>query len=113
MRPPRLCSCGKIVPAAERCACQITADRARKARHDRRRPTAARRGYNRAWREARADFLQRNPYCRHDGCGRPASIVHHVIAHKGDDRLFWDRSNWLPVCKRCHDGPLQAQERRA
>ena len=112
-RPPRLCTCGKIVPAGERCACQIAGDRARKARHDRKRPSARQRGYTREWQAARADFLQRNPFCRHNGCGRPATIVHHVIAHRGNKALFWNRANWMPVCKPCHDGPLQAAERRS
>ncbi|MBL0937178.1 MAG: HNH endonuclease [Rhizobiaceae bacterium] len=111
MRPPRLCSCGTIVPADQRCACQITADRARKARHDRRRPSARQRGYTSAWQKARAAFLRMYPYCRHNGCGRAATIVHHVIPHKGNDRLFWDRCNWMPVCQPCHNGPLQAAER--
>ncbi|MDF1600169.1 HNH endonuclease signature motif containing protein [Mesorhizobium sp. YIM 152430] len=111
MRPPRLCSCGNIVPADQRCACQITADRARKARHDRRRPSARQRGYTSEWQKARAAFLRMFPYCRHNGCGRPATIVHHVIPHKGDQRLFWDRGNWLACCKSCHDGPLQRAER--
>ncbi|WP_338036289.1 HNH endonuclease signature motif containing protein [Nitratireductor alexandrii] len=48
----------------------------------------------------------------HNRCGRPATVVHHVKPHRGDKRLFWDRSNWMPACQPCHDGPLQAQERR-
>lgn len=111
-RPPRLCSCGKIVAAGVRCACQIVNDRARKARFDKTRPSARQRGYTREWQAARADYLQRHPYCRHDGCGRPATIVHHVTAHRGNQRLFWDRSNWMPVCEPCHNGPVQSQECR-
>ena len=29
------------------------------------------------------------------GCGRVANCVDHDRAHKGDMRLFWDRSNWV------------------
>lgn len=82
MRPARLCSCGKIVAYGVRCECQITTDRARKARHDRRRPSARQRGYTSEWQKARAAFLRMFPYSRHNACGRPATIVHHVIAHK-------------------------------
>ncbi len=111
-RPPRICSCGKVVLAGERCACQAVQDRARKARHDRKRPNARARGYTRQWENARAEYLRAHPYCQHKACGRPATIVHHVIPHKGNMRLFWERTNWMPVCKACHDGPLQSQERR-
>jgi 5-methylcytosine-specific restriction endonuclease McrA len=45
-------------------------------------------------------------------CGAPATIVHHKTPHRGDRKLFWDRKNWSPVCKPCHDGPLQSMEKR-
>ena len=32
-----------------------------------------------------------------------ATIVDHVLPHKGDMQLFWDRSNWQSLCKPCHD----------
>lgn len=32
-----------------------------------------------------------------------ATVVDHIIPHKGDQYLFWDRSNWQPLCKLCHD----------
>jgi 5-methylcytosine-specific restriction protein A len=111
-RPPHICSCGKIVAAGALCACKLAGDRARKARHERKRPSARQRGYTAEWQKARADYLQRHPYCRRNACGRPATIVHHVVPHKGNQRLFWDRTNWMPVCQPCHDGPLQSQERR-
>lgn len=111
-RVPRICACQKVVPAGERCACQITQERARKARHDARRPSARERGYTAEWERARADYLRQHPFCMHNRCGRPATVVHHVKPHRGDKRLFWDRSNWMPACQPCHDGPLQAQERR-
>ncbi|CQR75082.1 hypothetical protein SpAn4DRAFT_4446 [Sporomusa ovata] len=27
----------------------------------------------------------------------------HIKAHRGDQVLFWDQSNWQPLCKKCHD----------
>jgi 5-methylcytosine-specific restriction protein A len=33
----------------------------------------------------------------------PATIVDHVVPHRGDQRLFWDQGNWAPACKSCHD----------
>jgi 5-methylcytosine-specific restriction endonuclease McrA len=110
-KAPRLCQCGKVVPAGARCECQAVADRARKARHDARRPSARARGYDAEWREARAAFLTVNRTCRR--CGSPATVVHHIQPHKGNKALFWNRANWFPACKPCHDGPLQAAERRS
>ena len=69
--------------------------------------------YNsRAWRAARTAFLKERPFCAY--CGKPLrgrdAIVDHIIPHKGDERLFWDESNWQPLCKRCHDAHKQRQE---
>lgn len=107
--PPRLCSCGTIVPSGERCACQIVSDRARKARHDRTRPNARKRGYTREWERESKAFLITYPYCTM--CGVPAVLVDHIIPHKGDKRLFWDRSNWQPLCLVCHNSHKQRIER--
>lgn len=32
-----------------------------------------------------------------------ATVVDHITPHKGDKALFWQRANWQPLCKRCHD----------
>jgi 5-methylcytosine-specific restriction enzyme A len=108
-KPPRICSCGNIVPHGELCTCQRKAKQERNARHDARRPSARARGYNHEWRKARAEYLQAHPYCRM--CGNPASVVDHVIPHRGDKRLFWHRANWQPLCQPCHDSVKQRQER--
>jgi len=39
-----------------------------KATHDARRPTAAQRGYDQAWRDTRAAYLKAHPYCECDQC---------------------------------------------
>jgi len=41
----------------------------------------------------------------------PATVVDHIIPHKGDDKLFWDQTNWQPLCKECHDGTKQSEEK--
>jgi 5-methylcytosine-specific restriction enzyme A len=64
------------------------------------------RGYGYKWRQARAIFLKRNPLCKHCAdLGRvtPAQAVDHITPHKGDSALFWNKSNWQALCKRCHD----------
>ncbi|RGP37700.1 HNH endonuclease [Pseudotabrizicola alkalilacus] len=108
-RPPHLCSCGKLVPHGALCACQIAGNRARNARHDAKRPTARQRGYNAEWEKARKAFLTCHPHCTL--CRAPATVVDHIIPHKGDDALFWNRQNWQPLCKPCHDRHKQRQER--
>ena len=73
---------------------------------DRLRGGAAFRGYDRKWREARAAYLRRHPLCvscQTDGKLTPATVVDHVLPHRGDQRLFWDMNNWQALCKECHD----------
>jgi 5-methylcytosine-specific restriction endonuclease McrA len=114
MRAPRVCACGTLVAHGVMCVCQLERQAASKARFDARRPAAHERGYGSKWRAARAEFLARpdNRMCA-CACGRPSTIVHHKIAHKGNFKIFWDRKLWVPVCQPCHDGPLQSQEKRA
>lgn len=57
------------------------------------------------WKVAARRFLDRHPLCF--DCGElgvvePATDVDHVVPHKGDRGLFWDRSNWQALCHRCH-----------
>ena len=56
--------------------------------------------YDHRWERERKAFLAEHPWC-HD-CGGPATEVHHKKKHEGDPILFWDRSNWMPLCHRCH-----------
>ena len=32
-----------------------------------------------------------------------ATVVDHIIPHRGDQKLFWDQNNWQALCKSCHD----------
>jgi 5-methylcytosine-specific restriction protein A len=41
--------------------------------------------------------------CAAAGRLAPATVVDHVVPHRGDPVLFWDENNWAPSCKRCHD----------
>ena len=73
---------------------------------DRQRPSAARRGYDGRWRRAREQYLAEHRWCAHclaEGRLTRATVVDHVRPHRGDQRLFWDRGNWEPCCKPCHD----------
>lgn len=70
------------------------------------RPSAAKRGYDSRWRKARARFLKVHPLCvkcKEEGRFVKATVVDHIVPHRGDPELFWDESNFQSLCKRCHD----------
>lgn len=69
------------------------------------RPTATQRGYDHRWRKESRLFLARNPWCVNlgDGCTLVATLVDHIIPHKGDMLLFWRVDNWQPLCDHCHN----------
>jgi 5-methylcytosine-specific restriction protein A len=71
-----------------------------KREHDAHRPSARERGYGSKWQKARDGWLKRYPNCV--DCGEPATEVDHEIPHKGDMKLFWDRTNWRSRCKKHH-----------
>jgi 5-methylcytosine-specific restriction endonuclease McrA len=104
---PHICGCGRRVPYGVTCYCQ----RARKAEADKRRPNARERGYDSRWQRERVLFLQVNSRCKR--CGEAATVVDHIIPHRGNRTRFWDRNNWQALCAHCHNSAKQARERRA
>lgn len=71
------------------------------------------RGYGWRWQQARERFLSANPLCAMCADERRvelATVVDHIDPHRGDERLFWDESNWQPLCKRHHDSDKKRQE---
>jgi len=69
------------------------------------RPSADKRGYGNAWRKARLGYLKSHPLCVHHqerGFTVASNEVDHIIDHKGDQALFWDKENWQALCKSCH-----------
>ena len=40
-------------------------------------------------------------------------VADHKIPHRGDESLFWSDANVWCLCKTCHDGAKQRQERAA
>ncbi len=69
--------------------------------------------YNERWVRLRSLFLQHNPlcsYCEGIGIATAGEVVDHIIPHKGDPELFWDQSNWQPLCKWHHDSHKKALE---
>jgi 5-methylcytosine-specific restriction protein A len=37
-------------------------------------------------------------------------MVDHKVAHKGDMKLFWDRTNWQPMRRGCNSRKAILQE---
>lgn len=93
------------------------------------------RGYGYRWQQARGEYLRLHPFCvmcldslgisrgtstedvvltcAERGVPVPlASVVDHVIAHRGSQALFWDRSNWQGLCSTHHSRDKQREEAR-
>lgn len=66
--------------------------------------------YDRHWVAYRARFLAINSRCYK--CGVPATIVDHLRPHQGDEKLFKQLDNHIPLCKRCHDTATALYDRR-
>ncbi|WP_289142011.1 HNH endonuclease signature motif containing protein [uncultured Pseudomonas sp.] len=78
------------------------------------RPVKAASPYNYRWQQARKGFLRKHPLCarcQRQGIVEPACIVDHIIPHRGDMTLFWDRSNWQSLCGPCHNSYKQRLEK--
>lgn len=76
--------------------------------YDRNRLNSYQRGYDRRWQKYRKWFLERNPLCA--VCGGIATVVDHIVPHKGNRQLFWDEDNHQPLCKHCHDVKTAAED---
>ena len=76
---------------------------------------------SKTWKALRLATFKRDMFkCRI--CGEPthltrdkadkrAATCDHIIPHNGDKTLFFDASNLQTLCKGCHDGTKQSQER--
>lgn len=77
------------------------------------RPNAAQRGYGQKWRAYRSRFLRSYPFCalcHQRGVFTKATVVDHIVPHKGDKRLFWASTNHQALCQPCHDGAKKELE---
>ena len=86
---------------------------ASKAAFEARRESAASRGYDWLWRKESAVFKASHPLCvmcLREGRTAAAEVVDHIVPHRGDMALFWDRSNWQALCAPHHNREKQRQE---
>lgn len=76
--------------------------------------TTKEKGYTRRWQKDRDRFLKTHPLCvRCQAAGKltPATVVDHIVPHRGDQVLFWDQNNWQALCKPCHDRKTMTEDR--
>ncbi|WP_342774191.1 HNH endonuclease signature motif containing protein [Plasticicumulans acidivorans] len=69
--------------------------------------------YNSRWRKARESYLRLHPLCAmclERGRSTVATVVDHIIPHRGDRVIFWNTDNWQALCKPCHDRHKQRIE---
>ena len=77
--------------------------------------SSTQRGYGYKWQRARERFLSLNPlcvYCERNNRVTVATVVDHIIPHKGDQALFWDESQWQSLCASCHSSVKQREEKQ-
>jgi 5-methylcytosine-specific restriction enzyme A len=83
------------------------------AAHDAKRGSARQRGYDAKWDKEATAFKREFPLClgcRAVGRFEASAVVDHVMPHKGDRHLMWDRRNWQPACRFHHDVVKQRLE---
>ena len=77
--------------------------------------TSSERGYNSRWRKARESYLKSHPLCvmcEEQNKIVAATVVNHIIPHKGDQVIFWDESKWQSLCASCHSSVKQREEKQ-
>ena len=69
------------------------------------RGTFRERGYTTAWTKLSVAFRKANPLCaecERQGRITAATCVDHIVPHRGDAQLVFDRDNLQSLCARCH-----------
>lgn len=69
--------------------------------------------YTARWREMRAEQLIMEPYCRDcvaHGVRSAATDVDHIVPHRGDRKLFYDKTNLQSLCHSCHSRKTIAEQ---
>ena len=73
---------------------------------DDRRGTASERGYDRSWQKMRKRYLSEHPLCVEcETLGKlvTATVVDHIVPHRGDRDKFIDSTNWQSLCRYHHN----------
>lgn len=68
------------------------------------------------WKDLRWTVLERDLFtcqrCGHVEGDTRLLVADHRRPHRGDEALFWAIGNLQCLCKGCHDGAKQSEERR-
>ena len=91
--------CGVLVPSGHKYCDE------HRSSHPEENRSSGSRGYGSRWQKARKTYLQTHPLCvecMKEGKYIKATDVDHIVPHRGDQSLLWDRSNWQPLCHRHH-----------
>jgi 5-methylcytosine-specific restriction enzyme A len=115
--PPHPCArCRReLVAASVRfCAACAAAQPPVVNRAEERRGSSRDRGYTSRWDRFRRVYLRKHPLCR--ACEArdrvtAATLVDHVVPHRGDRARFWDEANLQPLCEACHGAKTAAEVR--
>ena len=100
--PKRQCSCGAIVSGP----CPDCKSKRNRRYNQQRDPATTRWRSSARFLRNRSAFLSRHPLCvecKHQGRTEAATVLDHVIPHKGNYNLFWNQSNWQGLCDRHHN----------
>ena len=77
--------------------------------------SSTQRGYGYKWQQYRLKFLKMNPlcaYCEKENRVVAATVVDHIVPHKGSEQLFWDVNNHQSLCASCHSSVKQREEKQ-
>ena len=106
-RPKKPCNkagCSELIEAGQTYCDKHRQEKA--SRYERyERDQKSKRLYNYRWAKASRAYLNNNPLCvecKKNNKITPARVTDHIVPHKGNKKIFWDRSNWQPLCDSCH-----------
>lgn len=77
------------------------------------RGATSQRGYDSRWRKARLRHLREHPFCVEclkENKLTKATVVDHIVPHRGDRILFWNESNWQSLCEHHHNKKTRTQD---
>lgn len=115
-RPLRACNYPGCGTATKGTYCEEHVDTV-KTQVEKHRLSAHQRGYTSKWRKYSKRFLAEHPFCECEDCKRlgivrGATVVDHIVPHKGDMKLFWNPKNHQAMAKTCHDRKTATEDGR-
>jgi len=83
----------------------------RKEKYESRKPEYSKLYHTQRWIKQSKLYRRRNPLCVEclkygittDCTGKNKGCVDHIVPHRGDLRVFWDKDNWQTMCTMHHN----------